>query len=221
MANDFYYSAKPQSEHEVRQIAFSYRGKSLRFETDSSVFSKTQLDRGTEILLRTLPDELSGRVLDMGCGWGAIGVSLGAVYPACEITMCDINERACGLSEKNARANGVRAQVLISDGWEKVRGHQYDYIVQNPPIRAGKAVLYQMFADAAQGLGQGGEYWLVIRKQQGAPSALTHLKTLFRQALVVEREAGYWISAARNPIQSAEASWSFSAAVANASRLLS
>lgn len=193
MQNDFYYTRAPQSAHDLRSVSFMYRGKNLVFETDSSVFSKTQLDRGTEILLHALPDSLSGTVLDMGCGWGAIGISLGAVYLECSVTMCDINERACDLSRKNAQQNGVTAQVMVSDGWEKVRGKQYRYIIQNPPIRAGKAVLYQMFADAAQGLTSDGEYWIVIRKQQGAPSALKHLQTLFVKAEVMEREAGYWI----------------------------
>ena len=193
MQNDFYYSKQPQSAHELRQITFTYRNKPLTFETDSSVFSKTQLDRGTDILLNALPEKMTGTILDMGCGWGAIGISIGSVYPDCEITMCDINERACGLSRKNAEKNGVKALVLVSDGWEKVKGNRYGYIVQNPPIRAGKTILYRMFADAADGLELDGEYWIVIRKQQGAPSALAYLKTLFQRAEVVEREAGYWI----------------------------
>ncbi len=197
---DHYYTAQPESKHKPGQVSYTYRGEALRFETDSGVFSRTEIDKGTDILLRALPEELSGDVLDMGCGYGVIGITVGRHWPAARITMADVNERACGLSQQNAKQNGVSAQVLVSDGYVKVLGEKYHYILQNPPIRAGKAVIYQMFADAATCLAKGGQLWLVIRKQQGAPSALTYLRTLYHQAEVVEKEAGYWIICCKEPM---------------------
>ena len=136
---------------------------------------------------------MAGSVLDMGCGYGVIGVAVGKHWPQTTITMADINQRACDLTRENAKANGVKAQVLESDGYEKVRDQHYDLILQNPPIRAGKAVIYQMFADAAHCLNPGGELWLVIRKQQGAPSAMTYLRTLFQNVEAVEKKSGFWV----------------------------
>lgn len=197
---DHYYTAQPESKHKPGLVTYHYRGKELRFETDSGVFSRTEIDKGTDVLLRALPETVSGSVLDMGCGYGVIGVSVGSCWKDTRITMADVNERACGLSSKNARQNGVSATVIPSDGYEKVMGERYDLILQNPPIRAGKAVIYKMFADAARCLEPGGELWLVIRKQQGAPSALTYLRTLYGVAEVVEKEAGYWIICCKEPI---------------------
>ena len=181
----------------------TYRGHALCFETDSGVFSRTELDRGTEVLLDTLPETLSGDVLDMGCGYGVIGVAIGKNWPACRITMADINQRACGLAAENARRSGVQAVVLESDGYEKILGRKYDWILQNPPIRAGKTVIYQMFADAAKCLKTGGELWLVIRKQQGAPSAMTYLKTLYQTVEAVEKKSGFWIIRCRQSMEEA------------------
>jgi len=200
MPNDHYYTSAPQSAHKPAQVDFSYRGHALSFATDSGVFSRTELDRGTEVLLNTLPDSLSGAVLDMGCGYGAIGVAVGAQWPECSITMADVNQRACGLAKDNAARNGVKAEVLESDGYAKVLDRRFDWILQNPPIRAGKAVIYQMFADAARCLRPGGELWLVIRKQQGAPSAMTYLKTLYQSVEAVEKKSGFWIIRCTDPL---------------------
>jgi len=204
MPNDHYYTSAPTSVHKTAYVEMTYRDHALRFETDSGVFSRTELDRGTEVLLDSLPDEVGGAVLDMGCGWGVIGVAVGKHWPGTVITMADINQRACDLSRKNADANGVQASVIESDGYEKVLGNRYDLILQNPPIRAGKAVIYKMFADASVCLAESGELWLVIRKQQGAPSAITYLKTLFGDVETVEKKSGFWIIRCREPIKTTE-----------------
>lgn len=201
MPNDHYYTQNPQSAHKAGQVTVEYRGHTLRFETDSGVFSRTELDRGTEVLLSALPREMQGRVLDMGCGWGVIGVAVGAHWPAVRITMADINERAVELARRNAQNNGVTACALQSDGYAALSGQRFDWILQNPPIRAGKAVIYQMFADAARCLLPGGSLWLVIRKQQGAPSALNYLRTLFSQVDTLEKKSGFWVIRCTDPLE--------------------
>ena len=203
MPNDHYYTSAPASAHKPAKVTVTYRGHTLVFDTDSGVFSRTELDRGTEVLLDALPEELFGRVLDMGCGWGVMGVAVAKHWPGTQITMADINQRACSLAEENARKNGVSAHVLESDGYQKVMGETYDLILQNPPIRAGKAVIYQMFADAAKCLAPDGELWLVIRKQQGAPSAITYLRTLYRDVEAVEKKSGFWVLRCRDVIENA------------------
>ncbi len=200
MPNDHYYTSAPTSAHRPGEVRFTYRGHEMAFETDSGVFSRTELDRGTEVLIEALPENVAGQVLDMGCGWGVIGVAVGKHWPDTVITMADVNQRACALSRENARKNGVVARVIESDGYCNVMDQTYDLILQNPPIRAGKAVIYQMFSDASQSLAPEGQLWLVIRKQQGAPSAITYLKTLFESVETVEKKSGFWIIVCQKPL---------------------
>ncbi len=190
--NDQYYSQAPQSAHRYAETAYVYRGASLRFTTDAGVFSRGEVDFGTNALLNALPDEMKGRVLDLGCGWGAVGISVGKRYPACEIVMTDVNRRALELAEKNASANGVSVQIVESDGCENVEG-PFDFIVTNPPIRAGKQVIYKMFADCEKLLTPSGALYLVIRKQQGAESALKYLRTIYPAVETVEKSGGFWV----------------------------
>ena len=188
---DHYYTENPASAHDERRVAVRALGQALTFTTDAGVFSRDGLDKGTELLLKALPP-LSGRVLDLGCGWGAVGVALGKANPALEIVMTDVNARAAELSRRNARDNGVTATVVQGDGFEAVTG-RFDAIVTNPPIRAGKAVIYGLFADARAHLKPGGALYIVIRKQQGAPSALKYLKEIYAEAEVIDRGSGFHV----------------------------
>jgi len=188
---DHYYTENPASAHDARRVAVRALGQALTFTTDAGVFSRDGLDRGTEVLLNALPP-LSGRVLDLGCGWGAVGVALGKANPALEIVMTDVNARAAELSRRNARDNGVTATVVQGDGFEAVTG-RFDAIVTNPPIRAGKAVIYGLFERARDYLTPGGALYIVIRKQQGAPSALKFLKERYASVEILDREAGFWV----------------------------
>ena len=188
---EHYYTETPTSAHDQRRIALKALGNELTFVTDAGVFSRDGLDRGTEVLLNALP-ELQGRVLDLGCGWGAVGVALGKRYPALDIVMTDINSRAVELARRNLAENGVTAAVLQGDGFDAVEG-RFDAIVTNPPIRAGKAVIYGLFARARDYLEPDGALYVVIRKQQGAPSALKYLKEIYSRAETVDRASGFHV----------------------------
>lgn len=190
--NEHYFTANPESEHRYAPCRFEYRDCSLRFMTDAGVFSRGEVDFGTELLLNALPETLYGRVLDLGCGWGAIGVSVGKKWPGCAVVMSDINERALALAGRNARENGVTAQTVESSGMDRVPG-QFDFILTNPPIRAGKQVIYAMFAACAGQLKDEGEMYLVIRKQQGAESAIRFLKTVYQTVDTIEKSGGFWV----------------------------
>lgn len=189
---EYYYTASPTSGHEDRHFNHVFAGKVLRFCTDAGVFSKQHIDPGSELLCKSLPQDLHGRVLDMGCGWGAMTVMTLAAHPQVQMTMADINERALELAKANVAQNGMQAEALLSDGFAAIEG-QFDAVITNPPIRAGKAVIYAMFEQAREHLVPGGALYLVIRKQQGAPSALKHLQTIYARADVIERDGGYWI----------------------------
>ena len=189
---EHYYTASPTSGHEDRHFNHVFAGRTLRFCTDAGVFSKQHIDPGSELLCASLPENLSGDVLDMGCGWGAMTVLTLARFPKLNVTMADVNERALSLAVANVEKNHMQARAVLSDGFERIEG-MFDAVITNPPIRAGKAVIYKMFEDAKAHLKPGGMLVLVIRKQQGAPSALKFLKTLYRKAEVIARDGGYWI----------------------------
>ncbi len=193
--NDHYYTETPASAHDERWIKLAALGNDLHFITDAGVFSRDGLDRGTEILLNALPP-LNGRVLDLGCGWGAVGVALGKAYPELDIVMTDVNTRGAELARRNLDLNGVKAKVVQGDGYAAVEG-TFDAIITNPPIRAGKALIYGLFDDARPRLNPGGALYIVIRKQQGAPSALKHLQETWPTAEMIDREAGYWVLRAK------------------------
>ena len=192
---EHYYTETPTSAHDQRRIALKALGNELTFVTDAGVFSRDGLDRGTEVLLNALPP-LAGRVLDLGCGWGAVGVALGKRWPDLDIVMTDINSRAVELARRNLAENGVRATVVQGNGFAAVEG-SFDAIITNPPIRAGKAVIYGLFAQARERLKPGGALYVVIRKQQGAPSALKYLKEVYGQAETVDRGSGFHVLRAR------------------------
>ena len=189
---EHYYTSTPTSAHEVRSFRAVFAGRVLAFDTDAGVFSKQHVDPGSELLCGALPDDLSGDVLDMGCGWGAMTVLTLARFPKLNVTMADVNERALSLAVANVEKNHMQARAVLSDGFERIEG-MFDAVITNPPIRAGKAVIYKMFEDAKAHLKPGGMLVLVIRKQQGAPSALKFLKELYKKAEVIARDGGYWI----------------------------
>ena len=193
--SDHYFSSSPVSKSFIRVIEHEWRGVKIRFETDNGTFSKTEVDQGSRILMDALPEEIRGNVLDLGCGWGAVGVTVGKRYPDAGITMCDVNERALALAGSNAAKNGVKAETVLSDGLSNVEG-SFDLIITNPPIRAGKQKIYDLFSEAKNRLNPGGSLYVVIRKQQGAPSALKFLRERFGQAEVVDRSGGYWVNRA-------------------------
>ena len=188
---DYYYTQEPASAHKERSITARALGLTLTFETDAGVFSKNELDPGSRLLIESM-GALSGRVLDLGCGWGPVGAFLALANPQARLVMSDVNARALDLARRNLKNNGAAAEVVESDGFESIEG-TFDHVVTNPPIRAGKALIYSLFDTAHERLRDGGALTIVIRKQQGAPSALKHLEETFGNAEVIAKGGGYWI----------------------------
>lgn len=188
---DYYYTQEPASAHKESSITARALGLTLTFETDAGVFSKNELDPGSKLLIESM-GALSGRVLDLGCGWGPVGTFLSLANPQAQLVMSDVNARALDLARRNLKNNGARAEVVESDGFESIEG-TFDHVVTNPPIRAGKALIYGLFDTAHERLRDGGALTIVIRKQQGAPSALKHLQETFGNAEVIAKGGGYWI----------------------------
>ena len=198
--SEHYYSNKPQTESKPRQWKFPLLGHTFTFETDAGVFSKSEVDFGSRVLIDTFEiPKVEGVVLDVGCGYGPIGLSIAKVNPEREVLMMDINTRAIGLSQKNAQLNGVQnVRVFESDGLSAVEaGTQAAAILTNPPIRAGKETIFRFYDQAYELLVENGELWVVIQKKQGAPSTMSHLEEMFSEVDVVEKKKGYWIIRAK------------------------
>lgn len=187
-----YFSPNPRLPHDKAVLEYTVGERRLHFVTDAGVFSRQKVDYGSSVLIRTLPP-LTGEVLDLGCGYGPIGISLAALNPLAQVTMVDINQRAVALAQENISANDTaNAQALVSDGFAQAQG-PYTTIVSNPPIRAGKDIIYPLFRESLHRLEKGGSLWLVIQKKQGAASAQAELEKIFSNCTVVEKSGGYWI----------------------------
>lgn len=196
---DHYYTKKPQSKSSPKTWTFELSGKTFTFTTDVGVFSKNAVDFGTRLLIEHYKvPQVQGDILDLGCGYGPIGIAIAYKYPERHVKMIDLNERAVNLAEINIRQNNIKnAHVLQSDGFSEIKDHRFASIVTNPPIRAGKSIVYQMFENAKKSLFEGGELWIVIQKKQGAPSAKRKLEELFSIVDVVVRRKGYYVFCAK------------------------
>ncbi|WP_150275526.1 class I SAM-dependent methyltransferase [Paenibacillus tepidiphilus] len=189
-----YYSQQPEARHDRRDLTTVLRGRSLRFTSDAGVFSKGDIDYGSRVLIEKMEIPQDAKVLDVGCGYGPIGISAALLAPEGHVTMVDINSRAVELSRENAGRNGAgNVTVMESDVLSAVQGQSFDVILTNPPIRAGKAVVHRIFEQSYEHLREGGTLWVVIQKKQGAPSAVAKLESLFPVVEELEKDKGYWI----------------------------
>jgi len=195
---EHYYSNQPTAAHDRKMLEVELRGKKLKLMTDTGVFSKGAIDFGSRLLIETIEIAADANVLDIGCGYGPIGLSAALLAPQGRVTMADVNERALALAAENARLNGIRnVQIVISDLFQELSGMAFSVIVSNPPIRAGKQIVHRLFEDAYAHLVDNGELWIVIQKKQGAPSAVEKLEQLFGDVKEITRSKGYWIIKAK------------------------
>ena len=196
---DHYFTDNRHLAENRKEISFRFWCFNYTFLTDNGVFSKGGVDFGTQVFLNTLlkRDELQDTILDVGCGYGPIGIIIKHTYPDKHVEMVDVNPRAIALAKENAKANHVDVQIHESDVYARVTGNTYTDILTNPPIRAGKKVIYEIFEKAYDYLCEGGCLWVVIRKQQGANSAVNKIKEVFGNCDIIEKEKGYWILKAK------------------------
>ena len=190
---EHYFTNNSNLKSELRTIKYKYKEYELTFYSDNGVFSKDKLDYGSNLLLNTVFKNFNNRnldILDIGCGYGFIGISLAKILEA-QVTMCDVNKRALHLAKKNCEENNVEAKVIESDAYTNITDI-YDLIITNPPIRAGKEVLYSILDGARDRLKARGELWFVIRKDQGAKSTISHLEENYI-CEIVEKSKGFYI----------------------------
>lgn len=195
MGNYHYYEENQDGLHSnPTSFEFHFKNESFKFHTDDGVFSKKYIDYGSFVMLSTfLPNTINAPILDMGAGYGAIGIVLSRLYDK-PVLMAEINKRAVGLIQKNIQENKVTAEALHSNLYSAIAEKEvFSSIVTNPPIRAGKQVVFAIYEGAYQHLLAGGELWVVIQKKQGAHSSKEYIEKLFGNCEIVKRDKGYYI----------------------------
>ena len=167
-------------------------GNKFTFFSDNGVFSKTHLDFGSLLLMEEFKNpDIEGLLLDLGCGVGVIGTILGTHYKRA-VNFIDINPRAIELTKKNASNYNLEYEAFLTDGMENV-SNEYACILTNPPIRAGKKVIYNFFKESYNHLKINGELWFVMRRNHGVESAIKEIDNLFSNHEVIKRKNGFWI----------------------------
>ena len=175
----------------IKRNAFIF-GKNFYFYTDNGVFSKDGLDFGSRLLLESIPlEEVGGKVLDMGCGYGVLGIILNKIT-SCNVDMVDVNLRAIHLTKMNASLNDcTNIDIFLSNTYQNINS-KYSSIITNPPIRAGKKVVYDIVMNAKNYLEENGKLFLVIRKEQGAKSLIVDLKKVYNVD-IINKKKGFFI----------------------------
>lgn len=189
-----YFINDESLKSEKRIIKYTINSHYFELTSDIGVFSKNELDPGSELLIKTaIKEGIKGDLLDVGCGYGPIGITLSKICDLNKVDFIDVNLRALNLTKENASKYQIKNfSVFESNGFENVKD-SYDYILINPPIRAGKEVIFKMFEDSIEYLKEDGILMIVIRKDQGAPSAKKKLDELYGNCVTVDREKGYHI----------------------------
>jgi 16S rRNA (guanine1207-N2)-methyltransferase len=199
-----YFVPRGETVRASPPVTMHCAGLELQLSTGAGVFAKKGVDAGTQLLLESFfaanPQIADGaRLCDLGCGWGAVGCFLGRHYANALIAMCDINGLAVQLAQQNAQRNAIQnAQLWCGDGLTAARTKYFHAILCNPPVRAGNAVIAELFVHAQRCLQTNGELWVVLRTQQGAKSWQRRLAAQFGQCETVAIESGYRILLSRN-----------------------
>ena len=193
-----YFENNPPETIKEYTITYTLQGRSFSLIASSGIFAKKDLDVGSRLLINVLlQDTLSGTCLDLGCGYGPVGLTLASLNPNLTLTLADVNERAVIDARHNAQRLGLtNLQILTSDGFQELT-QNFDVIAFNPPIRAGKKTIYRLYQEAKQHLNPNGSFYIVIRKDKGAESHETYLLTLFSKVLRRDRDKGYLVLIAK------------------------
>ena len=185
-----YFTEDKSLKPDIEEFIYYFKDISFKFITDAGVFSKGQVDYATNLLIQNLPP-LSGTLLDMGCGYGCIGIILSKAF-GLDVTQVDINPTAIKLTQQNCQANNMSSKIYLSDCYENIK-ESFDTIVINPPIHAGKDITYKMYEGAVSHLNKGGKLYIVTLKKHGAESTIEKLISVFGNCDTIYRKKGYYV----------------------------
>ena len=180
-----YFDNDKNIKSERKIIKFNFDNKVFSIYSDNGVFSKTSIDLGSRNLLKYATINDAKTILDVGCGYGTIGLSIAKLYPNTKVDMVDISERALDLARQNKSINTIEnAEIFASDSYQNITKN-YDMIITNPPIRAGKKIVNDIVIGGASHLNENGNLWCVIQKKHGAQSLIKAMKEVYSAVEVV------------------------------------
>lgn len=187
-----YFSESPEAPSEPTEISVEARGIRLLLRSDRAVFSRARIDSGTLLLARAMELPERGRILDLGCGYGVLGILAAMLCPQASVVLVDINRRAADLARSNCERHKLaNAEVLTGDARVALGDRVFDAVVCNPPYRAGKATTMSLLQDAARRLEAGGRLWVVGRTKQGIKTLARDLQSELDRIETVARKGGY------------------------------
>ena len=188
-----YFTKKPTSKLKIDNIKVNFFNKEFKFLTGSGVFSKKKVDLGTQLLIKKSIIKPSWSILDLGCGYGVVGIVLAKLNPELKVVMSDVNSRAVMLAKKNCVLNKVKnIKVMHSDSFNKIN-EEFNAILLNPPQTAGKKICFQLIDDSKQHLKKGGLLQIVARHNKGGKDLSKHMKKLFGNVKEISKKSGYRI----------------------------
>lgn len=187
-----YFINDKNLKENIKKIDVKINNIEFSFYTDNGLFNKKGLDYGTKVLLENINIDGKKSFLDVGCGCGPIGIYIAKYSKDNKVDMIDINDKAISLTKKSIELNRLdNVNVYISNVYENVNS-KYDMIITNPPIHAGKRVVYEIIRDAKEHLNDNGELWIVIRKDQGAKSLINDMSDIYNFE-IIKRDNGFYI----------------------------
>ena len=186
-----YFTDNKDLESDPKDFDYQFENEKFIFTTDNGVFSKKEIDYGSYLLIKTVYKEKLGKtLLDLGSGYGPIGIIIKRFNPSLEVDAVDVNSRATDLNKLNSSRNNTEITVHLCDDIETLN-KTFDTITLNPPIRAGKKIIYSLYLKSHAILNDGGSLYIVIRKKQGADTSFRELKGYFKVVEVIARSKGY------------------------------
>jgi 16S rRNA (guanine1207-N2)-methyltransferase len=187
-----YFSRAPMVSSQPRELRAVLRGEMFRFVTDRGIFSFRAIDAGTRLLIETMELPPDARVVDLGCGYGAIGIVAARLASQGFVVLTDVNFRAVQLAKENLSRHRINnAAAVQADGLTTLREGIFDVVLCNPPLRAGNVVVYRLLEEARERLKPAGQLWLVAQTKQGAKTLMRHVEGLFGNAQVRAIQGGY------------------------------
>ena len=189
--NEHYFTAQPSSKLNLGLLKATLLGVDLQFLTAGGVFSHRKVDKGTSVLIDSMEIPDKGCILDLGCGWGPIGICIAAQHPQDRVVMTDINERAIWLATQNVKLNNVKAEVRWGDLYDPVADTTFDTIITNPPISAGRSLIFKAIDEAPSHLSRDGTLQLVARTNKGAKSISKIMEKIFANVEEIGKKSGY------------------------------
>ena len=188
-----YYTDNSELPSKRKEIDYYFDNERFIFTTDNGVFSKEAVDYGTYLLIKnTYKRKLGSHILDLGCGYGPVGIIIKRFNEDAAVDLVDVNPRAVELAELNSFNNKTKVNVHLCANI-KTLCTLFDSIILNPPVRAGKVVIYDLYQKAFECLSDGGSLYIVIQKKHGAQSHMNELRTIFKTVEVLDRSGGYWV----------------------------